>query len=426
MCPSANAKIRSIMLDILKPHQKEALDWMVNIEENVPPYGGILADDMGLGKTVEAIALMTHNGEISRKKPTLVVVPASLKIQWVKEISKFAPELTILFDCPGGDVVVTSYHKLYRNERMLTHQWHRVIMDEAHFIRNSKGMIHQSLYENLKAKHTWFLTGTPIQCHKDDITNLFNFLNIENEFGDSEWLKKVIEKYVLRRTKKSLEIPMPPITFKHFDLEFKKDVDDECYRHIPRTEVWKLVEMLRQRQFALVPEEVIVKWDEIPDFECWDDPNPPTFEKSEKLDAVIKTTRENYQSERIVIFTQFLCEISYIKYHLARSGIKSGVISGSVPKEERDRIIKNHDQIDVLILQLMAGSVGLNLQMFNSVMFTAPHWNPQHQEQAICRVYRLGQKNAVNVRSFNNIKTIESYISVKMSARLELARSMGF
>ena len=101
----------------------------------------------------------------------------------------------------------------------------------------------------------------------------------------------------------------------------------------PETEDWKLVEMLRQRQFAVVPEEVIAKWEEIPHFECWDDPSS-SFEKSEKPNAVIKTTRENYQSERIVIFTQFLCEISYIKYHLARSGIKSGVISGSVPHEE--------------------------------------------------------------------------------------------
>ena len=79
---------------------------------------------------------------------------------------------------------------------------------------------------------------------------------------------------------------------------------------------------------------------------------------------------------------------------------------------------------NVLIVQMQAGSTGLNLQTFNSVHFTGPHWNPTHEEQAIARVYRIGQKNNVRVRRYILKDTIEEHIVKIQQAKHEMIKDI--
>ena len=55
---------------------------------------------------------------------------------------------------------------------------------------------------------------------------------------------------------------------------------------------------------------------------------------------------------------------------------------------------------DVLLVQIQSCCEGLNLQQFNNVFFTSPHWNPAVEDQAICRAHRIGQKKKVKVYKF--------------------------
>ena len=77
---------------------------------------------------------------------------------------------------------------------------------------------------------------------------------------------------------------------------------------------------------------------------------------------------------------------------------------------DRQKIIKSYENYHALIIQLQAGSTGLNLQMFDTVYFTSPHWNPTHEQQAIARAHRLGNKNKVHAIKFIVQDSIEEKI----------------
>jgi DNA repair protein RAD5 len=126
------------------------------------------------------------------------------------------------------------------------------------------------------------------------------------------------------------------------------------------------------------------------------------------MKAIIDTIISSKDTEKPIIFAQFKKEIQYLKKKLTLSGVDTRIIDGSVPIEERKKIIDDHENYHALIIQIQAGSTGLNLQMFDTVYFTSPHWNPTHEQQAIARVHRIGQNKNVTVKRFVIKNTIES------------------
>jgi hypothetical protein len=193
------------MSKLLHHYQLVGAGWMLRREvQQTPPYGGILADSVGLGKTIEAIACimgnqMTDEERAEGKLGTLVVVPSNLAGQWQDEINACCPDITVVLYHSSGahpvrmsnirkaDIVVTTYHevakafpnrdRLKKSENLddiqvdkkidevlgelFTVEWHRVILDEAHAIKN--GHTHTSkACIALKSKFRWALTATPL------------------------------------------------------------------------------------------------------------------------------------------------------------------------------------------------------------------------------------------------------------------------
>ena len=130
-----------------------------------------------------------------------------------------------------------------------------------------------------------------------------------------------------------------------------------------------------------------------------------------------------------MLFDSFLLwsykkEIKYLHENLTKKGIKVRIIDGSVPIPNRKAIIDDHKNYHALIIQLQAGSTGLNLQMFDTVYFTSPHWNPTHEQQAIARVHRIGQTKPVKVKRFVIKNTIESHILKIQEHKNNMVRSI--
>jgi SNF2 family DNA or RNA helicase len=170
------------------------------------PKGFLLADDPGLGKTIQLIATMLGNP----KKNTLVVVPKSIITQWVGEINKFAPQLSVhVFDGPNrtlkeADVVIMPYSLLSTNETTVIHKksWDRIILDEAHEIRNKKSKLFKSVCR-LKSDIRGVVTGTPVFNSMEDFVSLCAFLGIDKALVQG-MTSKIKDIYILRRTKDDL------------------------------------------------------------------------------------------------------------------------------------------------------------------------------------------------------------------------------
>ncbi|XP_050336694.1 transcription termination factor 2 [Bactrocera neohumeralis] len=248
----------------LMNHQKHALAWM-NWRENQKPRGGILADDMGLGKTLTMISLVLasknrseqeagtksdddesdneneNEGWISKGRRdyypggTLVVCPASLVRQWEEEVDNKVKrhKLTVCVHHGNNrdtkpkhlrtyDIVVTTYNIVSREQKsqgaLFGIKWQRIILDEAHVVRNHKAQMSISVCA-LRGKYKWALTGTPIQNKEADAYALIKFLRctpfdelahwkkwIDNKSaGGQQRLNALMKSLMLRRTKVMLQ-----------------------------------------------------------------------------------------------------------------------------------------------------------------------------------------------------------------------------
>ncbi|KAL5350791.1 hypothetical protein ACLOAV_004362 [Pseudogymnoascus australis] len=219
----------------LLPHQVEGLGWMKDRElgtrkKGTVPKGGILADDMGLGKTLQSISLILTNPRPSgsdledgkRKFPssmqkcTLVVAPLALIRQWELEIKdKVLPSHALRVyvhhgpqrtknhnDLKNYDVVVTTYQILvseFGNSSQDSEgikvgcfglHWYRVILDEAHTIKNRNAKATQACYA-LRSEYRWCLTGTPMQNNLDELQSLIKFLRIKPYDDLKQWKDQI-------------------------------------------------------------------------------------------------------------------------------------------------------------------------------------------------------------------------------------------
>ncbi|KAH7138828.1 SNF2 family N-terminal domain-containing protein, partial [Dendryphion nanum] len=274
--------------------------------------GGILADEMGLGKTIEMLSLIhTHRNEVSKDRTTLtkslprlteksivteeapyttlVVAPMSLLAQWASESEKASKEGTLkvlvyygaeksvnlqkLCCAANGanapNVIITSYGTILSEFNqvaamdgnrgshggLFSLDYFRIILDEAHFIKNRQSKTAKACYE-LNATHRWALTGTPIVNRLEDLFSLVRFLKVEPWSNFSFWktfitvpfesgdfiraldvVQTVLEPLVMRRTKDMKTptgealVPLPPRTIEVEKIKLSQD-EREVYDHI--------------------------------------------------------------------------------------------------------------------------------------------------------------------------------------------------
>lgn len=144
------------------------------------------------------------------------------------------------------------------------------------------------------------------------------------------------------------------------------------------------------------------------------------FGKNSKLDAILKDIPKQLELEKkIIVFTHFKYETEYISKKINEKNISFGIISGSVSINDRNKII-NDETLNVLFVQIVAGGTGLNLQRYNFVYFTSPHFNPAIEEQAVCRVFRIGQKQNITIKHMITMGTYENRIQEIQKSKLDL------
>lgn len=204
----------------LREYQHDGLDWLAGLYTN--RINGILADEMGLGKTIQTIALLAHLAvEHEVWGPHLVVVPTSVILNWEMEFKKWCPGFKIMTyygnqeerkqkrrgwtDDSSWDVLITSYQLVLQDQQVLKRRnWHYMVLDEAHNIKNFRSQRWQALL-TFKTRARLLLTGTPLQNNLTELWSLLFFLmpsdgeesGVEG-FADlrnfSEWFKRPVEQ----------------------------------------------------------------------------------------------------------------------------------------------------------------------------------------------------------------------------------------
>ena len=375
-------------------HQKKGIKWLLNIEKKYG--GGLLADEMGLGKTLQLISML-----IANPKPlNLIVCPASLVTQWKTEINKFAPSMKVWTKYDDSmdlkedqNIIIVSYNKMNQINILRILEYDRVICDEAHYFRNKKSKTFKNL-DAVRSNVRWALTGTRIQNYKADLQSIFMFLR------KYESLEICVRKYMLRRTHDGLKFNLPKInhSIKFIGVHNKElfdMIDNNDYMH-------HLEKVIRLKQACIIPNQTLKS------IKCKysisnDDTNTNNSTKSIdrlkllKLNKVVKDVSSNI-GDKTIIFSYFRNEIRYL-YTKLKNKLNIDYIDGSTSSTKKAELIDSKEH-DILIIQINAGGTGLNLQHYNKVIFTGPQWNPTLEQQAIARVYRIGQTKGVTVKRY--------------------------
>jgi SNF2 family DNA or RNA helicase len=423
-------KIEGLNGRLFAPYQHDGVKWMLGMEHQASgPKGGFLCDEMGLGKTVQLVATMLGNP----KPRTLIIVPKSIITQWSEEISKFAPGLRVaVFDGPDrvldktADVTLAPYTLLVTKEGttpLHMVQWDRVILDEAHEIRNKGSKLFKSVCR-LRTQIKWLVTGTPVFNSMQDFVSLCTFLGIPKNFVQGR-TKEIKDIYILRRTKDDLNerLRLPPCYFENVELDMfpeeralyecvfneAQDTIKDAFKNAVSLNAKNMVILeclLRARQCMIWPQMylngVAIKNETAPT--RWTG-------RSNKMETLFRMIQE-HPDEKSLIFCQFRGEMNYIQSQLKCPVFR---IDGSVPKEERVKQIEGFKKVPggaVFIIQIKSGGQGLNLQEATRVYITGPSWNPATELQAIGRSHRTGQTQTVHVKKLI-YKECDRFVSVE-------------
>ena len=402
----------------LYPYQEYGVKWMLfNENQKSGPKGGFLCDEMGLGKTIQTLGVILGN----RKKNTLIIVPKSLVNQWFTEIQCFAPTLKVLKydglnrtrdsnDFLKHDIVLCPYSLLSDKKSLIQSvSWDRVVLDEAHEIRNKQTSAHKNA-RNLQTSIRWLLTGTPVFNSMSDFVNLCAFFGIPKHVVQSNH-KQIQDTYILRRTKKDVKIEIPRCHIENVELDMNEDeraLYDQVYSesaesitHIMRSQLGQeqknmhvLECLLRVRQVMIWPNMYYDGVTKKLEQECIDE---KPIENTKKMDTLFSMIDE-HPDEKAIIFSQFKGEMDYIQKNAQNPVYR---IDGSVEKEERVRRLNNFKTApnnSIMLIQVKCGGQGLNIQCASRIYFTAPAWNPSTELQAIGRSHRVGQLREVIVK----------------------------
>lgn len=417
--------IKGTKIRLIAPYQTEGVKWMLAREKDSKISGGFLCDEMGLGKTVQTIATM----HLNPKPKTLIVVPKSIVSQWFQEITRFAPSWKVCaFDGPKRSLsdefnVCVAPYSVIHDEALKLIKWDRVILDEAHDIRNPRSKMFSECLE-LKSPIRWVLTGTPVFNSIKDFKTLCTFIGISG--GDvNRYHDQIRDTYVIRRTKADLRVKMVPCEFQNVELEMtepEKALYSMAYEEFTDTirygaNMMAILEgLLRCRQVCVWPQlyydGVAKKEDKDP--EQW-------VGLTAKLEYLVNSLKE-HPTEKSLIFTQFTGETNKIQELLAQTH-QIFRLDGRTDTDKRQSIVdgfKNtSNQGAVFIIQIKTGGVGLNLQCATRVYITHPAWNPATELQAIARAHRGGQTKVVHVKKlvYTGPESVENEIVELQNAK---------
>lgn len=392
-------------------HQKEAIEKLVGTKRF------ILADDMGLGKTTSTIIAALE----TKAKKILIICPASLKINWMREIQNYTDRSVYI--CEGKnfsdehDFVIVNYDiiknfydiKNKEDSPIYKVNFDLIIIDEAHYLQNAQAQ--RTKLVNSFAKRTerlWLLTGTPMTSRP---INYYNLLNLIESPVAQNWMAYAIrycEGYQFRigGNRKVWNVngasnldELRDRTSKQILRRLKEDVLD-----LPDKIITPVYLRLKSRLYEELMGEYYdwyrTKKEESSSLTL-------QFSKLTKVRQIIATEKisstielaENIveQGKKVIIFTNFTDSLERIVEHFGKQCVFVDGSSSKIARQNSVDRFQDDEKIKVFVGNIKAAGVGLTLTSAQAVIMNDLSFVPSDHSQAEDRAYRYGQNSNVSV-----------------------------
>jgi SWI/SNF-related matrix-associated actin-dependent regulator of chromatin subfamily A-like protein 1 len=419
----------------LYPHQSDGVAFLLSKKR------AILADDMGLGKTRQAIVAMEAG---CPEGTVLVVCPASLKLNWKREILMVDDDASIevlgVDNCQAEAPrwIIINYDILSKHaERLHAVEWSGIILDEAHFIKNaSKRTSHCLKLLGVQAEahapligpdYVFLLTGTPMTNRPKDLFNLFRCVGHPAARSFLSFAKRYCDAY--RNdfgwvTTGASNLGELNLLMKEISIRRMKD---EVIDLPPKVRSWVPVDISTSTA-ALNAIDSFLSW------YSGTDPSQPndreflsrlvkvrTALHKAKFKAVAERLKDVIATgEKVILFT---CFTDGIERHKKILGDRAVTITGSDTSTKRMKAVdrfQTDPTVRVALCNIIAGGVGINLTAGTHVIFQDLDWVPANHAQAEDRCYRLGQDHRVTVEYFHADGTLDTYIATLLERKMAL------
>jgi len=437
------------------PHQLDTAERVLNEMRG----RAILADEVGLGKTIEAGLIMKEYMVRGLAKKILILVPASLVIQWTKELNqKFGIPAVAQkkeYMWRQHDVVVASIDTAKRDphrRHVLDIEYDMLIIDEAHKLKNKRTRNYQFVKE-IHKKYCLLLTATPIQNEMDELYNLINLLKPghlghatsfssnyvegKRQAKNNEQLRGEIEKVMIRNKRSdggvhftSRRVQSVPIELSKEELDLYQGVTrfvrDQYYTGSGGFNSLALITL--QREVCSSKEAAFMTLynmhQRLPEGSELREQILELVELIKRIETHSKAAKtvELIQSinDKVIIFTEYRATQNYLQKYLHDHGITSVPFRGGFKRSKKDWMTDLFQNRAQVLIATEAGGEGINLQFCNQVINYDMPWNPMRVEQRIGRVHRLGQQRDVHIYNLSTVGTIEEHILNLLYEKIDL------
>jgi len=407
----------------------------------------LIGDDMGIGKTIQAIA---HIGLNQDKLPALIVVPASVKYNWLKECKAWLPSLNTVVlegrkgDIPDADIVVCNYDIMsYREESLIDYGFNIVVCDESHYLKNSKAKRTQAtLSVAQESESVICLSGTAITNRPNEFFTTLNLLRPnefpsffnyglsycdghETRFGwdfsgasNTDELHSRTRDFCIRRLKSEVLTELPDKVRTIHDIQPSK-ADVKRYKDLHRT--WMDEYEMYVNSTGLPPGFVLNMLTALR-HECGLIKVPSTVQYIKDYNEIT--------GKPLVVFAHHRDVLAGIVRELQSDKDKKwkvAGISGDMPAHKRQQNVEAFQQgkIEVMLCSTVAAKEGITLTAADTVVFVEREWVPGWEEQAEDRVNRIGQEsNSVHAVYLSVADTIDERFNMVVEAKREVVKAV--
>jgi SWI/SNF-related matrix-associated actin-dependent regulator 1 of chromatin subfamily A len=441
----------------LRPFQMDGITWLA---ERFREHGGaFLADEMGLGKSPQSACLLN----CLPWRRTLIVVPASLRLNWRNELQRWVidcPAIGIVWDgktAPGERIVICSYELLVKHQKAFERQFDLVIFDEFHYAKSVRARRSKACKAVAAgARYRLGLTGTPILNAPWELVSMLDVLGLLKPHFKDAWafyrrycdlhnngfgmdfkgssnlgeLQHKLKPLMLRRLKKDVLKDLPPKTRQVIELpptrEMRQVMDAE-------TRQWALHEetiaaLVARRDRAVLCEDqadykeacALLKAASGVAFA-----QMATVRKETalaKLPLVLQHVRDALESvPKLIVMAHHKAVVSELLAGL--KDFQSVALVGDTAQEQRQAVVdgfQNDPACRVFIGSIEAAGVGITLTAAALVCFAEITWTPAKLSQAEDRAHRLGQASNVLVQHLVLEGSLDSTMVKRLIAKQEV------